>query len=481
MPLIRRQDAHADEQPGTGLQRLHAVEFDSLAQRQLLERGRTQFGADPIQSFIAVLRLSNLLAQRVVMVDSSLFDGVLFHRVGPRQLLRLAGRATNNRLEVAFPFEIMSRASTLEESLLLAVREPGSERRDQLRMYEFYSLDLPEPERVACGQRLSEVDVRELDRRVAKYGVTEGIARVLTECCDAPEEPVQRMRTAWEEWIAEDRSGRLELRVWPQMGRYDGDDDAFAWDPVDRMRRDIRTSLGRTGLEWVYENRHLRRTEIRSVLRTLLPEDEPELTADRKLIEDWFNACYMRALAYAHGAELIEFVLSGPDSDAAKRIRRRRWRGKKGTSRRVFLPPSLLIELGRMPRSVFDSVLYRNREAIRTWRATGDPQAMRRIAFGLLSAVEQPAPTSARRIITNFGLAMFIAIVVELFDNTPLWMKVAIAAAATVAASWQELLAETRLHGQLGAVIDVRASQPAVADEAEQEQELEGTALSWGE
>lgn len=451
------------ERPPTGLRRLYAVEFDPLAQRHLVERGATPFGDDPLRAFVAILRLANLLGETVVLIDSSIFDGCLFHRIGPRRLLRLAGRPVQGGVGSVYPFEILSRAPTLEQSLLQSVRTTDG-RRGRLRSYEFFGLDVPEPERVAYGERLGLVSVRELDRRVARYGVTEGIARVLVECCGVPPEPVARMRAHWEEWIAEDRAGRLDLKVWTGMGRFS--DDAFAWDPVETMLPDIRSELGRTALAWTYENRHLRRTHIRSALRTLLPDDDPVLRADRDVIEFWYNACYQRAMAYAQGAELIEFVLGDPRSVPTRRLRRRHGARGPGESRRVVLPASLMAALGTMPPSVFETVLYRNRDAIAEWRATGDPQAMRRIAYGLLETVEQPNPASTRRIVVNFALVIMGAVIVEFFDDLRLAEKIPLVAAAALAASWEQLSTEIRLRGRLGAVIDVRGGPSRASGEA---------------
>ncbi|MQA97482.1 MAG: hypothetical protein GEV11_23665 [Streptosporangiales bacterium] len=439
-----------------GLSRLYAVEFDSLAQRHLADRVRTPLGDDPLSAFVAILRLSGLLAETVVLTDSSVFDGCLFHRLGPARLLQLAGRAQPGGMGLSYPFEILSRAPNLEQSLLHAVRDPDEAPDGRLRMYEFSALDVPEPERVRLGERLHLVKPRELDKRVAKHGVTEGIAQLLIECCDAPTLPVSRMQSGWEEWIRQDRAGRLNVKVWPQMGKY-GDDQAFAWDPVTAMHADLKTEVGRIGLDWVFENRHLRRTEIRAFLRSLLPYDAPDLSADREIIEFWYNACYVRALAYAQGAELIEFVLGDPGTIQSRRLLRRRGAAPGGgESRRVLLPPSLLRQLGTMPRAVYETVLYRNRDAVLSWRRHGDKRSMRRIAYGLLDAVEQPNPKSGRRIAMNSALVVLAAVIVELFDTLPLWAKAPLVAGAALAASWEQLGTEIRLNGQLGAVIDVR-------------------------
>jgi hypothetical protein len=466
-----------DAAASRGIQRLYVVEFDSLAQRNLSDVGRTAFGPDAESSFVAMMRLAGLLSETIVLTDNVIFDGILFHKIGPRRMLQLVGRPVGANL--VFPFEICSRADSIEQALLRSLREPDATSREYLYAFEYAALDLPAYERIEIGQRLAEQRVRELEKRVEKYGVTEGIARLLIERCDAPEEPVQRMREAWNTWIEADKAGQLTIR--PAVERRDADDDrAFALDPVATMRRDMRTAAGREALQWVQLNRHERRTTIRARLRDWLPDTDRDLARDRNVLEYWHNGCYLRSLGYAQGAELIEFVLGDPRAGQRRRLvrrarlvrrppqhgrrpqpRRRRSFMRSGETRRVMLPGSLLSELGSMPRSVFETVLYTNRDAIAAWRRSGDPRATRRVAYGLLEASDQPDPTMLSRETLNRLMLVFVAAFVsEVFQETPWQAKVPVLASAVVAGSWYDIRTFVKLRGRLGAVIDVRDAEP---------------------
>jgi len=46
-----------------GLKRLYVVEFDSLSQQHLVSFGQTRFGADAVSSFVAMMRLADLLSE----------------------------------------------------------------------------------------------------------------------------------------------------------------------------------------------------------------------------------------------------------------------------------------------------------------------------------------------------------------------------------------------------------------------------------
>jgi hypothetical protein len=438
-----------------GIQRLYVVEFDSLAQRHVHDIGMTRFGGDAESSIVAMMRLADLLSETIVITDNMIFDGILFHRIGPRRMLQLVGRPVGTNL--VFPFEIRSRADSLEQALLRALREPSATGRDYLNAFEYHALDVPEPDRIEIGQRLSGLRVRELDRRVEKHGVTEGIARLLIERCEAPEAQVRRMKESWAAWIEADRDGKLAIR--PAGERRDSDDDrAFALDPVDNMRADLQTTAGQRALRWVEYNRHERRTTIRARLRDWLPGADAAEAMDRQVLEFWHNACYLRSLAYAQGAELIEFVLGDPAAVQRRRLkRRRRVPAQGGETRQVMLPVTMLGELGTMPRSVFETVLYNNRDAISAWRRSGEPGAMRRVAYGLMEATEQPDPTVlSRETRTRLLLVAIAAFVADAFQQTPWGLKAPVLLAAVAASSWSDIQMFFRLRGRLGAVIDVR-------------------------
>ncbi|MGH3389145.1 MAG: hypothetical protein ACRDOO_09745 [Actinomadura sp.] len=459
-----------------GIQRLYVVEFDSLAQRNLVDVGSTAFGPDAESSFVAMMRLAGLLSETIVLTDNVIFDGILFHRIGPRRMLQLVGRPVGANL--VFPFEICSRADSIEQALMRALREPDATSRDYLHAFEYAALDLPALDRIEIGQRLGEQRVRELDKRVEKHGVTEGIARLLIERGGAPEEQVQRMEAAWRTWIEADQAGQLTIR--PAAERQDADDDrAFALDPVATMRRDLHTPAGREELQWVQLNRHERRTTIRARLRDRLPDTDREMARDRRVLEFWHNGCYLRSLGYAQGAELIEFVLGDPRAAQRRRLvrrgrlvrhrpqpRRRRSLLRAGETRRVMLPGSLLSELGSMPRSVFETMLYTNRDAIAAWRRSGDPRATRRVAYGLLEAADQPDPAMLSRETLNRLMLVFVAaFVTETFQGTPWQAKVPVLAGAVVAGSWYDIRTFVKLRGRLGAVIDVRDGEHDVTEE----------------
>jgi hypothetical protein len=446
-----RDDAEAPR----GIQRLYVVEFDSLAQRHVCDIGITPFGGDAESAFVAMMRLADLLSETIVLTDNMIFDGALFHRIGPRRMLQLVGRPVGTNL--VFPFGIRSRADSIEQALLRALREPEATGRSRLNTFEYDALDLPEPERIEIGQRIGNLRVRELDRRVARHGISEGIARLLIERCGAPEAQVRQMQEAWAAWIRADRDG--QLRISPAGERRDADDDrAFALDPVATMRDDLQTAKGRQALRWVEYNRHERRTTIRARLRDRLPGVDGDQAMDRQVIEYWHNACYLRSLAYAQGAELIEFVLGDPGAVQRRRLaRRRRAPAQGGETRQVRLPVTLLSELGTMPRSVFETVLYSNRDAISDWRRSGDPSAMRRVAYGLLEASEQPDPTLlSRETITRLLLVAVAAFVADAFQQTAWAIKAPVLLAAVAASSWSDIKTFFRLRGRLGAVIDVR-------------------------
>jgi hypothetical protein len=445
-----------DVEDGAGsIKRLYVVEFDSLAQRHVDDIGMTPFGEDAESSIVAMIRLADLLSETIVLTDNMVFDGILFHHIGPRRMLHLVGRRIGTNL--VYPFEIRSRAGSIEQALLRALREPGAGGRDHLNCFEYHALDVPEAERIEIGQRLGRVRVRELDRRVEKHGVSEGIARLLVERCGAPEEPVRRMRRAWTAWIETDRDGQLTLREAGER-RDGGDDRAFAVDPVENMRRDLRTAAGEQALRWMDLNRHERRTTVRARLRDWLPDTQSDLAMDRQTLEFWHNACYLRSLAYAQGAELIEFVLGDPRAVQRRRLkRRRRVPAQGGETRQVMLPMTLLGELGTMPRSVFETVLYNNRDAIREWRRSGDPGAMRGVAFGLLEAADQPDPRMlSRDTLTRLTLVIVAAFVADAFQQTPWVVKAPVLLIAVAASSSSDIKTIFRLRGRLGAVIDVR-------------------------
>jgi hypothetical protein len=447
-----------------GLKRLYVVEFDSLSQRHLVVLGRTPFGADATSSFVAMMRLADLLAETVVLTDNAVFDGVLFHRLGPRRMLQLVGRPVGATL--VFPFEIRSRAPSMEEALLRAVRDPDATPRDRLNPFEFTALDLPEAERIEIGQRLGNLRVRELDRRVEKLGVADGIAQLLIERCAVPADKARAMQEGWAAWIRADQDGMLTMRPAGERGNAD-DDRAFAVDPVAPMRGDLVTEAGRQALQWVDDNRHERRTTIRARLRDWLPDGtNAGHGADRRVIELWHNACYLRSLAYAQGAELIEYLLGDPRAAARRRLVRR---GRApavlgGETRQVMLPQTLITELGGMPRSVFETVLYRNRDAIATWRLSGDPSAMRRVAYGLLDAADQPDPTSlSKETATRLVLVVIAAFVADAFQSVPWLVKAPVLLGAVLAGSWYDVRTWVRLRGRLGAVIDIRERVDATA------------------
>jgi hypothetical protein len=438
------------------LKRLYVVEFDSLSQRHLVGFGRTPFGADATSSFVAMMRLADLLAETIVLTDNTVFDGILFHRLGPRRMLQLVGRPVGATL--VFPFEIRSRAPSMEEALLRAVRDPDATARDRLNPFEFTTLDLPETARIEVGQRLGELRVRELDRRVERLGVAEGIGQLLIERCAVPADKVRALQEGWAAWIKADQDGMLNIQ--PAGERGDADDDrAFAIDPVAPMRGDLGTEAGRQALQWVDDNRHERRTTIRARLRDWLPDGADGRGADRRVIELWHNACYLRSLAYAQGAELIEYLLGDPRAAARRRLVRR---GRAaavlgGETRQVMLPQTLITELGGMPRSVFETVLYRNRDAIATWRRSGDPSAMRRVAYGLLDAADQPDPTSlSKETATRLVLVVIAAFVADAFQSVPWLVKAPVLLGAVLAGSWYDVRTWVRLRGRLGAVIDIR-------------------------
>ncbi|HEX6467608.1 MAG TPA: hypothetical protein VF069_00825 [Streptosporangiaceae bacterium] len=440
-----------------GLKRLYVVEFDSLSQRHLVALGRTPFGADATSSFVAMMRLADLLSETVVLTDNAIFDGIMFHRLGPRRTLQLVGRPVGASL--AFPFEIRSRAASMEDALLRALRDPDATWRDRLNPFEFTALELPEAERIEVGQRLGELRVRELDRRVDKLGVADGIAELLVERCGVPADKVRALQDGWGAWIRADQDGMLTIR--PAGERGDADDDrAFAVDPVAKMRADLTTEEGRRALQWVDDNRHERRTTIRARLRDWLPDGPDGRGADRRVIELWHNACYLRSLAYAQGAELIEYLLGDPRAAARRRLVRR---GRspatdgRGETRQVMLPQMLITELGTMPRSVFETVLYRNRDAISNWRLSGDPSSMRRVAYGLLDAADQPDPTSlSRETATRLLLVVVAAFVADVFQGVPWLVKAPVLLGTVLAGSWYDVRTWVRLRGRLGAVIDLR-------------------------
>jgi hypothetical protein len=444
-----------------GLKRLYVVEFDSLSQRHLVELGRTPFGGDATSSFVAMMRLADLLSETIVLTDNAIYDGILFHRLGPRRTLQLVGRPVGATL--VFPFEVRSRARSMEEALLRAVRDPEATARDRLNPFEFTALELPEAERIEVGQRLGEVRVRELDRRVEKLGVADGIGRLLIERCEVPADKVRALREGWTAWIRADQDGMLNIRAAGE--RSDADDDrAFAIDPVAPMRGDLGTEPGRQALQWVDDNRHERRTNIRAWLRDWLPDGTDGRGADRQVIELWHNACYLRSMAYAQGAELIEYLLGDPDAAARRRLvrRGRAPAAQGGETRQVMLPRMLITELGAMPRSVFETVLYRNRDAIASWRLSGDPSAMRRVAYGLLDAADQPDPTSlSRETATRLVLVVVAAFVADAFTGVPWLVKAPVLLGAVLAGSWYDVRTWIRLRGRLGAVIDLRESAGA--------------------
>jgi hypothetical protein len=448
--------AGAGDAVAGGMLRLYAVEFDSLTQRRLRDRGRTAFGPDAASSFVAMMRLSDLLSGSIVITDNMVFDGIMFHQIGPRRLLELIGRPVGAAL--AFPFEVRSRARNLEQALLRSLRDPRAAPRDRLYTFEFAALDVPEEERIRIGQRLGRLRVRELDRRVRKFGVAGGLARLLVDRCDAPEDKVRHMQQQWAAWIEADRRGLLDFRRAGERRDID-DDRAFARDPVETMRADLRTEDGRQALHWVYENRHQRRTDVRAWLRERLPDDDARLAADREVIELWHNACYLRSLALAQGAELIEFLLGDPKEATRRRLLRRRGSAHSdGETRRVRLPATLMAELGQMPRAVFATVRYANREALQSWRRHGDRGSMRRLAYGLLAATEQPDP---RRLSRETELRLLLVIIAafvaeaEAFDSVSWWIKGPVLLATVLASSWQDVQTFFQLRGRLGAVIDV--------------------------
>jgi hypothetical protein len=436
-----------------GLKRLYVVEFDSLSQRHLVDLGQTRFGSDAVSSFVAMMRLADLLAETVVLTDNTVFDGIVFHRLGPNRMMQLVGSPVGASL--VFPFEIRSRAGSIEEAILRALRDPDASSRDRLNPFEFFALEVPEGERIEIGQRLGEQRVRELDRRVEKLGVAEGIADLLIERCGAPADKVRRLQDGWAAWIRADQAGLLSLKPAGERGDA-GDDRAFAVDPVGRMRGDLRTDAGRRALQWVDDNRHERRTTIRARLRDWLPEGQRQLAADRRVIELWHNACYLRSLAYAQGAELIEYLLGDPRAAARRRLTRR-GSVPTGETRQVMLPATLITELGTMPRSVFETVIYRNRDAIAMWRLSGDPSAMRRVAYGLFDAADQPDPTAlSRETATRLLLVVVAAFVADAFQGVPWLIKAPVLLGAVLAGSWYDVRTAVQLRGRLGAVIDIR-------------------------
>jgi hypothetical protein len=444
----------SDAPASSGMLRLYAVEFDSLTQRRLRDLGRTTFGPDAESSFVAMMRLADMLSGSIVLTDNMVFDGVMFHQIGPRRLLELIGRPVGAAL--IFPFEIRSRADNLEKGLLRSIRDPRSAPRDRLTSIEFAALDVPEHDRIRIGQRLGRLRVRELDRRIRRHGVPGGIAQLLIDRCGAPEDKVRQMQRNWAAWIEADRRGLLVFRRTGERRDID-DDRAFARDPVTAMREDLRTEDGQQALQWVYENRHQRRTDVRAWLRTRLPDDDAKQAADREVLELWHNACYLRSLAHAQGAELIEFLLGDPrDAGRRRLLRRRKTTPADGQTRRVKLPASLMAELGQMPRAVFATVRYSNRDALDAWRRHGDRGSMRRLAYGLLAATDQPDPRRlSRETEMRLLLVVVAAFVSEVFDGPDWKIKGPVLLAAVLASSWQDVRTFFQLRGRLGAVIDI--------------------------
>lgn len=380
--------------------RILVAELDSMEQSRM-------FGAAPTlacaqRKVLGILRTAALLADRVVLTDSMLLDGVAFLTVGPKETAAGLGVGVHD-----LPFTILSRSQTLRAALEAKRSTPGF-----------------------------------VWQTAGSDALQEG----------SEEWPYQQVVRAWEEWVRAAENGDLafECTDAPRSGR----SVTFAEQLEARLADGAPTGLTSPALALTAEARGVaNRSAFVSRFDTVVAE-HPAARAELESVRAWWNEAYLDVLAAGNRASwlrLTDLADAQPRAAAAG-----------GSRRQLGLSGTMLDTMTSIPPSVYGILRHSLRSERADFVATGSRRSLAAIAYGVSSHL---AFAGRGHVVRGALVRLAIAAVAVFIGVVPLdgpWLGldlawVAVTAVALVTIPWQEF---PRLYGlsrrALGGVVSVK-------------------------
>jgi hypothetical protein len=420
--------------------RLYSAAFDSVRQAEGWQSPEDR------RQLIGRLRLSCLVSRTVVLTDTQVLDGAMFLDLGPDGLRRLLGGdpevAGLDRVAVA------ARRADLGEALLAMLHDAGS---DRVRPFRFSALGLDASGQASLATLLSAEPFADLARRAQELGAASAVAELLLRC-GVPCGVVGQHEFRWSSWLDAARTGHVAVEE---------------WGPPPPWQELLRAAPYEALLGLSQQEKELIRPWRDAGLDRsgfyLWVESSEVPSASCVRLKAWYDDVYHRGAARQHGAGYIALVGSNPDrAAAALEDEVAQLRAARTASSRVVLPLDLLDGLGAMPGTTFDAARFAARTGIESWLA-GERDGMRRVAYAMEVALEQPDPRRARReallVLSAGALAAALAVavlVLSLDGGVAVALGLVATALGFVGSGLRDLvLLRQTSGGRLAALVDV--------------------------
>lgn len=343
---------------GVSHQRFFSDFYDSVQQRHYPtipgEPG------DATSLYIARLRFDTLMSRTPVLIDTQLLDGAFFLDIEPAMLTTELARRGREMM----PIEIRSRASKLDEALLLFVKRPGH---PLLRGFTFSTIQ-GENERSEARKRLESTATE-------KVSSWRDIPPIL-QSAGVPADHTEKLEAAWAHWIEAQEKGLVRVVKW--QGGFDLEE---ALGDREGLTEHLQTADAHGLVKWVYDHR-ADRSLVDVQLSALRATWDGDKLADLVAIESWFHRAYNLAAAWQHECENYESVYDSLARPISLREKLLRVLLNKNTDYTISmpdlaldLPHDFLLKLGRMPHGMFKELFWKHDECFQKWWSEGDKDA----------------------------------------------------------------------------------------------------------
>lgn len=361
--------------------RILVAELDSIEQARMFAREPTPAHAQ--RAVIGLVRTAALLADRVVLTDSMLLDGIAFLTLGPGGTAAGLGVAAHD-----LPFTILSRSPTLRAALETKLATPG---------FLWQAAD----------------------------------SDALRDGSEAW--PYLRVRTVWEEWVRAAENGDLIVEFTDTARG--GSPSAFAEELEARLSAAVPAGLTSPAITLTAQTRRVvTRSAFENRFAAAVAE-HPNSRADLGSVRDWWNEAYLDVVAAGNRTSWLRLT---DRLDSAPRAA-----APGGSRRQLGLSGTMLDTMTRVPPCVYGALRHSLRSERAEFVATGSRRSLSAIAYGVSSHL---AFAGRGHMVRGAVARLVIAAVAVFIGLAPFdggWLSsdfawVAVAAVALVTIPWHE-------------------------------------------
>lgn len=363
--------------------------YDSVRQRALVKRDSGQLagpglGHDLRRFALGQLRWDAIRGPRFLLTYAQLLDGALLRRLADSRLIDDVG-VPGASGDLVLPFEVGNYGWTVESSLTDIAH----------RGFLFSSVSGNRFRRIALQRDLAAVRPEEVERRLSRDGVAEGLAGILRDRAGVDPGECARLAAGWQFWIdAERRSVLRTRRAQPLV------DDLPSLQAEEFGRLPMESASGRAVRDRIVsdvtrdpETGVRRRSLVYAEIAVLEASTTPAEQRDAGTLKQAFNRCYHRTIARSEGAMLALVDDVGPP----RGVRRKAAMKAAMSSQVVVFPAGYQDLLGGMTAGQWQHFLEVVDAELHAWWEEWDLAALQAIGDRLADVKYGPARRSSDR------------------------------------------------------------------------------------